>query len=245
MTTHWNDKKSAPYSTHRYFRIILLCHPTVPFIYSHPLQGARWSLRASWHRRINYKLNVNNNYPALKTHNLANQTKSKVYDDLLESNWNLGCTLFQGLKSIWLLKALKVMYLREAQHKLGRNAAPFKHEHDSKSDIELVEPEIQSRSSPLSDSLETNEDLTKKAKIQLEHLERSFNLLIKNQASKRKSISYDQVDFNRKHLKFNKIIKAYVDVCCNTPGLVWFIGKRRTLMDTWCDLAPRWTRLTE
>lgn len=69
------------------------------------------------------------------------------------------------------------------------------------------------------DSNQSNE-LINKAKIQMEKLNKSFDLLIKNQLDKCKNVSYDQLEFEQKHKQFNQRIKAYVDVCCNSPHMV-------------------------
>lgn len=120
------------------------------------------------------------------------------------------------------LKALKMMYLREAQIKLRPEtvAKPQIEEKPKLSDLEFVEREIQHDKKPPGAPNITEDELINKAKIQVERLIKSFNLLINNQRSKRENISYSRIEFERNHLSFNKSIKAYVDVCCNSPGLV-------------------------
>ena len=106
------------------------------------------------------------------------------------------------------------MYLREAQLKLHPNtAAGLKTQ--PRADWEFLETEI-----PMEIQSNTDNELINKAKIQVERLKNSFAPLIQSQKLKQTYLSYDQIEFNRKHLNFNKSIKAYVDVCCNTPGLV-------------------------
>lgn len=126
------------------------------------------------------------------------------------------------------------MYLREAQMALHPNASvpaikPQVEEKPKVSDLEFVEREIpqdeQVRRPPpppvTTPTTKSGEDeLINKAKIQVERLKSSFNLLIQNQRAKRADLSYAQIEFERNHVNFNKSIRAYVDVCCNSPGLV-------------------------
>lgn len=141
------------------------------------------------------------------------------------------------------------MYLREAQLKLHppvsmstavnvkpqeKKLPPSKREEvHHPGDLEFVEREIQINkqraavedkkvergAGSLSQDADENELITK-AKIQVERLINSFNALIKSEREKHTQISYAQIEFERKHVDFNKSIKAYVDVCCNSPGLV-------------------------
>jgi hypothetical protein len=65
-----------------------------------------------------------------------------------------------------------------------------------------------------------NDELIKKAKIQVENLNASFKALIARQASKQKKLTYEDLVRIKEHAKFNQNIKSYVDVCCNSPALV-------------------------
>lgn len=70
---------------------------------------------------------------------------------------------------------------------------------------------------------EPNSDLIdNQSRLQIEKLNKSFDLLIKN-ASKsniKDKIESKNEEISKKTLAFNQSIKAYVDVCCQIPGLV-------------------------
>lgn len=123
-------------------------------------------------------------------------------------------------------KAIKLMYLREAQLKMSQTSPMSAHAHPrpKSPDFEFVETEIQStpvKESRQQEAAADNEDeLIKKAKIQVQRLMSSFNALIQHQRAKQAAVSYEELDFKKKHATFNKSIKAYVDVCCNIPNLV-------------------------
>lgn len=125
------------------------------------------------------------------------------------------------------------MYLREAQMALHPNSAikPQVEEKPKVSDLEFLEREIPQdeqqqqarRPPPVTTPTTTKsgeDELINKAKIQVERLKSSFDLLIQNQRAKQADLSYAQIEFERNHVNFNKSIRAYVDVCCNSPGLV-------------------------
>lgn len=92
-------------------------------------------------------------------------------------------------------------------------------------ELEFIEPEIQTADTTIRTSrplpnAENEIELIHKAKIQVDQLKDSFSALINSQREMHAKLSYDQLNFEKKHVAFNKSIRAYVDVCCNTPGLV-------------------------
>ena len=60
------------------------------------------------------------------------------------------------------------------------------------------------------------------SKLQKEKLNRSFDLLIKESKKLNNNDKFEMntAEVQKKTMLFNESIKAYVDVCCQTPGLV-------------------------
>lgn len=63
-------------------------------------------------------------------------------------------------------------------------------------------------------------DLINKAKNQMEQLNQSFDALINYERSKEPNLSLARFEFINKNAIFNQNIKAYVDVCCQSPKLI-------------------------
>ena len=59
-------------------------------------------------------------------------------------------------------------------------------------------------------------------KLQKEKLNRSFDLLIieSKKLNNNDNFEMNTAEVQKKTMLFNESIKAYVDVCCQTPGLV-------------------------
>lgn len=149
----------------------------------------------------------------------ANQTKNAIYSDLRLKPNN------QMLENVTHVSKISLNnYNQATQVDLDYDSEavrPIKREHQI-GDFKETLSDIKSESDDkVIVSLTPGQDeLINKAKLQMENLNNSFNLLIEHQNSKQKSLTYGQIDFQQKHLKFNKNIKAYVDVCCSSPDLV-------------------------
>lgn len=161
-------------------------------------------------KNINYKLNVNNNYPVLKKQQ-QEATGSGEHKDLL--------------------RILKTMYLNESKINSDKNQLCNNLKKVNEKNVQNIElNEISSKIESIeteADKVEVNSEpstgateLIHKAKLQMESLNKSFELLISNQLSERDNkLTYKQIEFDLKHKKFNSLIKTYVDVCCNSGML--------------------------
>lgn len=154
-------------------------------------------------KNVNYKVNVDNNYPVLK------QDSVQVHKDLL--------------------RILKTMYLNESKKNSDKNRLFTNLKTINKAPLANIElKDISSQIDTVHDELAKEEvknepiaatELIHKAKLQMESLNKSFELLISNQVDKREKITYEQLDFDLKHKQFNSKVKAYIDVCCNSNML--------------------------
>jgi hypothetical protein len=61
-------------------------------------------------------------------------------------------------------------------------------------------------------------DLIHKAKLQMQKLNDSFDMLIKHQRIAENSSQVEKI--SNRQVQFNQDIKAYVDVCCNSPRML-------------------------
>lgn len=169
-------------------------------------------------KNVNYKFNVDNNYPVL------NQDSVQAHKDLL--------------------RILKTMYLNESkknsdQSRLFTNLKQVNKTSSNSANIDLkdISSQIESINNDLVKPEVKNEpaattELIHKAKLQMESLNKSFELLISNQMDKRDKITYEQLEFDLKHKQFNSKVKAYIDVCCNSGTLEKAIQHLNKLTET-------------
>ncbi|CAF0962023.1 unnamed protein product [Brachionus calyciflorus] len=164
-------------------------------------------------KNVNYKLNVNNNYPVLNKPKPI-ENNNRPHKDLLDT--------------------LRTMYLRESKQnqdktKLFTQLKDLPNKgittnldilRDISNKIEPVENELIKQPPDsdvlIQDHVAPSNELIHKAKIQMENLNKSFELLIKKQLEKKQKISFEQLDFDQKHKIFNQKIKSYIDICCNS-----------------------------
>lgn len=86
------------------------------------------------------------------------------------------------------------------------------------------------------------QDLRRKAKIQVENLNKSFGPLIRHMSASRTGQSSGESELRRENETFNKVLLSYVDVCCNQPGI-----KRgdESTFNSALDLVTAITKLTQ